>query len=451
MKQLFLITAYFLCLSLHLSAQTEPSAGTWKTWLIDSPKEFKVPAPSDYRKEISEVLKLQKSIDSSTLQQIQYWNAGAPNYRWIPMVNKLWMSTPTSNGILMQMLVHVAIYDATVVAWSTKYKHNRPRPFKADESIQLYIPDPSSPSYPCEHSVAAGVVSTIIAHFYPDMADSLAGLTNQLMTSRIMAGAAFPSDTKAGFELGKMIAEQAIAKTLDFTPKTPWQGTVPDKPGQWKGQPMLPDAGQCKTVVLENASHFRPGPPPDFAAEMEELRNFKPTFRSVGNAFHFAYQTEDILSKKIFEYNIHLNPPRAARMYALEAIGMYDGFISCWDAKYTYWGIRPEQYDTTFKPVLFASPPFPGYPSGHAMLGAVNCELYSYFFPMDKAFFEKKAKDGAESRFHGGIHFRSDNEVALDMGKKVGALIVEKAKEDGADNSLISTIKTKVKIKKRSK
>jgi membrane-associated phospholipid phosphatase len=440
MKQLMMIAAYFICISLNLSAQTEPTAGTWKTWFTDSAKEFSLPAPGDYKKEISEVLQLQKNIDSTDLYQIQYWNAGAPNYRWIPMVNKLWMSTPTADGILMQMLVHVAIYDATIAAWEAKYKHNRPRPFKTDKGITLYIPDPSSPSYPCEHSVSAGVVSTIISHFYPNMADTLTGLSAQLMKSRILAGAAFPSDTKAGFELGKIIAEKAIAKTADFTPKTPWQGKVPDQPGLWKGQPMLPDAGQCKTVVLDNAGHFRPGPPPDFAAEMEELRNFKPTFRSVGNAFHFAYQTEDILSKKIFEYNIHLNPPRAARMYALESIGMYDGFISCWDAKYTYWGIRPEQYDTTFKPVLFASPPFPGYPSGHAMLGAVNCELYSYFFPMDKAFFEKKAKDGAESRFHGGIHFRSDNEVALDMGKKVGELIVKKAKEDGADRTLLNSI-----------
>jgi hypothetical protein len=42
----------------------------------------------------------------------------------------------------------------------------------------------------------------------------------------------------------------------------------------------------------------------------------------------------------------------------------------------------------------------------------------------------------AESRFQGGIHFRTDNEVAQELGKKVGALIVEKLKGDGADNKL---------------
>ncbi len=195
---------------------------------------------------------------------------------------------------------------------------------------------------------------------------------------------------------------------------------------------MFPLAGLSKTVVLDSGSQFRPGPPPDFAKDMAELKNFKPTFRSTSNAFYFAGQPDDILSKKMFEYNLHLNAPRAARMYAIAAIGMYDGFVSCWDAKYAYWGTRPDQYDTTFHPVLFFAPPFPGYPSGHAMIGGVMAELYSYFFPAEKAYFQKRAKDGAESRFQGGIHFRTDNEVGLEMGKKVGALIVQKVRGDGA-------------------
>lgn len=143
-----------------------------------------------------------------------------------------------------------------------------------------------------------------------------------------------------------------------------------------------------------------------------------------------------MLSKKIFEYNLHLNPPRAARLYAIAAVGTYDGFVACWDAKYAYWGIRPDQYDTTYRPILFHTPPFPGYPSGHAMIGGVMAELYSYFFPAERAYFEKRAKDGAESRFQGGIHFRSGNEVGLEMGRKVGAMIIQEVRTDGADDQL---------------
>jgi membrane-associated phospholipid phosphatase len=334
------------------------------------------------------------------------------------------------------MLLGVATYDATIAAWDTKYAYKRPRPFAADNRVKVYTVKPESPSYPCEYSVAAGVAATIIAHFFPSMADSVNRLAQQVMASRIAAGAAFPSDTRAGFELGKRIAEKEIEYTKDFTTKTVWDGKMPQEPGRWKGKPMFPLAGLNKTVVLDSSSQFRPGPPPDFAKDMAELKKFKPTFRSMANAFYFASQTEDVLSKKIFEYNLHLNPPRAARLYAIAAIGMYDGFVACWDAKYTYWGTRPDQYDTTFHPVLFFTPPFPGYPSGHAMVGGVMAELYSYFFPAERAYFMKRAKDGAESRFQGGIHFRTDNEVGLEMGKKVGAAIIKKVRTDGAGDEL---------------
>ena len=72
-------------------------------------------------------------------------------------------------------------------------------------------------------------------------------------------------------------------------------------------------------------------------------------------------------------------------------------------------------------------------------------ELYSYFFPAEKAYFQKRAKDGAESRFQGGIHFRSDNEVGLDMGRKVGAAIIKKISSDGVDERL-AVAKRKYKI-----
>ena len=155
----------------------------------------------------------------------------------------------------------------------------------------------------------------------------------------------------------------------------------------------------------------------------------------MSNALYYASNSfwDEVLHKKIFEYNLAMNPPRAARLYAITAIGNYDGFVACWDAKYAYWGIRPNQYDTTYKS-LVPSPPFPGYPSGHAALSSVMAELYSYFFPAEKKWFRQKAKDVAESRFQAGIHFRTDNEVALDLGKKVAAAIIEKIKSDGVDH-----------------
>jgi membrane-associated phospholipid phosphatase len=449
-KSQSILIALFLT-AVQLYAQQEPHAGNWKTWFITSAKDYRLAAPSSYKNEIAEVLTSQQKLDAAGLRRIQYWNAGAPGYHWQQMMSDVWMSDALGNGILANMLLSVAIYDATVAAWDTKYTYNRLRPFGADKRIKILAVKTESPSYPCEYSVTAGVAATIIAHFFPKMTDSVNRMAQEVMASRIAAGLAFPEDTRAGFTLGKKIAEAEIAYTKNFLNKTPWDGKLPAGEGQWKGGfAMFANAGKSKTIVLDSGSQFRPGPPPDFAKEMKELKNYKQTPGSMANAFYYNSEPfwEDVLNKKIFEHNLHLNAPRAARMYAVAAIGYYDGFVSCFDAKYTYWGIRPEQYDTTFRPVLFQSPPFPGYPSGHAAVSSVTAELYSYFFPEESAYFRAKAKEVAESRFQGGIHFRTDNEVALQLGKKVGALIIEKVKEDGADDALMQVNQKNTIIKK---
>jgi len=434
MKKKLALPIILLFLTTKLLAQTEPSAGSWKTWFIASGKDYRLPAPASYKDEITQVLSVQKNLNSSGWQQIQYWNEGAPGYHWQNMMMQLWTVDTSRYGALANMLLGTAIYDATIAGWDTKYSYKRPRPFASDNRIKAYILKPESPSYPCEYSIAAGVAVTIISHFYPYLTDSVNRMAQQVMASRVAAGVAFPDDTHAGFELGKKIAEKEIEYTKDFVYKAAWDGKMPEGPGFWKGKyAMFPLAGKNKTVVLDSGSEFRPAPPPDFAKDMAEMKNFKRTFSSNANAFFWASQGfwNESLDKKIFEYNLHLDPPRAARLYATAAIGYYDGFVACWDAKYTYWGIRPNQYDTTYHS-LVPTPPFPGYPSGHAAISGVMAELLSYFFPADRSYFQEKAKDAAESRFQAGIHFRIDNEVALELGKKVADKIIEKVKMDGA-------------------
>ncbi|MBV9987521.1 MAG: vanadium-dependent haloperoxidase [Chitinophagaceae bacterium] len=435
MKKILMLIKIAVLLGTQLHAQTEPNAGSWKTWLISSGKDYRAPQPAAYKSEIAEVIAAQQNLDAAGRMQIQFWSAGSPGYRWQELINKIWTQDTSSRGVLSNMLLGAGIYDATVAAWDSKYAFNRPRPFAADKRIQLLAPNPESPSYPCEHSVAAGVAVTIISHFFPRLADSVNHMAQRLMASRIAAGTAFPSDTRAGFELGKRVAEQAIARTKDYITTAVWDGKTPPGKEHWKGQfAMFPTAGLNKTMVLTNGSQFRPAPPPDFTKDMAELKNFKQTFRSQANAFYFASQNfgDEMLNQKIFEYNLNLNAPRAARIYGATAVATYDCFIACWDAKYAYWGARPDQFDTTYHP-LIPTPPFPGYPSGHAVMSGMMSELYTYFFPADKAYFQKKAKDGAESRFQAGIHFRTDNEVGLDLGRKVTGMIIEKLKADGAN------------------
>lgn len=180
-KRNLLILVFALLATLHATAQMEPGAGNWKTWFITSVKTYRLPPPPANKEEIVQVLSAQSSIDANDMKQITFWNAGAPGYRWYNMVSKLWMTDISGKGALVNMLVGTAIYDATIAAWDTKYAYNRSRPFAVDGKVQLYALKSESPSYPCEHSVAAGVAVTLISHFYPALADSANRMAQQLM------------------------------------------------------------------------------------------------------------------------------------------------------------------------------------------------------------------------------------------------------------------------------
>ncbi len=421
-----------LLLSGYTYAQVEPGAGKWKTWIVQDAATYRIPPPpgsEDSEAELADI-KVAASDSQAVLRQVMYWNAGAPGYRWNNLVRSL---TPPGIPPFRELaLLNVAIYDATIVAWDSKYHYNRPRPGAA---VLKYIPVPQSPSYPCERAVAAGAAAAVLSYLFPGKADSITALALSACASRVASGIQYPSDVKAGFELGKQIGELAVARARTDGSSIQWNGERPRGRGLWTGnQPVGATYSKRKLYVLDSAAQFRPASPPDFTKDMEELRSFKQSQPSTARAFYYATQDEwsDMVRQKIFEYNLDDNAPRAARVYAIKSVAFHDALIACWEAKYHYWGIRPDQLDTTYSHSLI-TPPFPGYPSGHATTSSASATVMAYLFPAEADEFRRLARECAESRFEGGIHFRTDNEVGLKMGEKIGEAVIARIKNDGAD------------------
>ena len=205
---------------------------------------------------------------------------------------------------------------------------------------------------------------------------------------------------------------------------------MPNDPKLWHGKyPVGVTVPNFKPLVMKAGNQFRPPAPPDFEKEMTELKEFKRSFPTDECAMRWNALTgmdywTDMASKKMFEYHLDNNTPECARIYTLLHVAMHDAAIAIMDAKYAYWGIRPFQYDTTFVPLL-ETPPFPGYPSGHATASSTAANVLAYFFPGDAEFFKSKAKECADSRFYGGIHFKSDNETGLEMGERLAQYIID--------------------------
>lgn len=439
--------------ALHLFAQNKLDAGNWKPWVVTNVNDLKLTAPpgkEETAKELAKIRELQSKLTPSQVSLIRYWDAGSPAYHWnrigYQFTGPELFSKP-NGGIFWRSpmaWMNIAIYDATVAAWNLKNKYNRKRPFETDPSIKAKAFTSSSPSFPCEHSVTASAASHVLAYFFPAVGDSLINLARNAGQSRVLAGVQYPSDIDQGWELGKKAAMQVIEKAKMDGFGSPWTGKVPDDPKLWRGpNPVGVQAITIKPLVLESADQFRPGPPPsDFTGEMNEMRNFKQNFYTISEAYKWAALSgldiwTDLASQKMFEYHIDRNTPEAARIYTLLHVAIHDATIAIMDAKYAYFGIRPDQFDKNYKPLIGFTPPFPGYPSGHATASSAAATVLAYFFPDDADYFKRLAKECAMSRFYAGIHFQTDNTVGIEMGEKLANYIIEKCCKKAGEGILI--------------
>jgi membrane-associated phospholipid phosphatase len=410
---------------------TKYEAANWKTWLLDDPQQITVPPPpsgAQSKAELQTVRQRVNTVDETKMREIKYWDAGAPAYRWNQILPQLVDQSPAVMLRIPASWMNIAIYDATILAWKEKIKYKRTRPEGLDHSIKPLVHSPVTYSYPCEHSVTAAAAATMLAYFFPAKADSILTMAHAASQSRIDAGIQFPSDVEAGWKLGEAVAKRIIEKAKNDGSAAKWNGSMNKDPKKWIGKfPMGITLPLFSLVVLRSADQFRPAPPPDFESEMKELKNFKQTFDSRSTAFYWASRGtiwNDLANQKMFENRMSDDAPAVARIYAVLNTAYHDMAIAVFDAKYTYWGIRPFQYDSTYKP-LITTPPFPGYPSGHAAGAATSGAVLEYFFPEDAKEFQRLAQDCADSRFYAGIHFRTDNETALVMGRAIGKYIVE--------------------------
>jgi len=445
LKLVSLITG--LALGGTLSAQVEPRAGQWKTWVIASGSALRLPPPPDAAGTAAEIQWVKECVaarDQAGLTQIHFWDAGAPGYRWMQLTEQLAVSeglaTPLQTRALS--LVAAAIYDATVAAWDSKYTYNRRHPAEIDSSVTTPVVPSGSPSYPSEHAVTAAAAAAVLVYLFPDQAAAVGDMADQASWSRIAAGVAFPSDVIGGMDLGNQVGQAVIAYANADGSNQRFTGSFPSAPGVWSSpNPVAPLAGTWHPWVLTAGNQFRPPAPPAFgsndantqyAADKNLQRatttNHLAWFWQPGFFQPWLQQVET----EIFQNHQDVDAPRAARAYALETIAQHDATVACWDSKYTYLELRPPQADPTIVPV-FAIPQHPGYPSGHACASGAAATVMSYLFPADAQALQAMASDAGNSTFDALIHTQLDVSIGLTLGGQVGQQVVARAQTDGAN------------------
>jgi hypothetical protein len=316
---------------------------------------------------------------------------------------------------------------------------NPPRASRALAHLSAAMYLAALPGGQGQGDAVAGAASTVLRHFYPDEAAGIDALANELadVNSKAFAG-------------GRLAGHLLIARARSDGSDAVWTGTSPQGPGSWVPTPpgyvyppLEPLAGSWRTWNLRSGSQFRPGPPPPygsgaFESEMWEVYRVSQTLTPEQKriAGYWADGSGTVTPPGHWN-EIAIDRARAAgwstlreaELFAVLNTAQADAFITCWDAKYTYWSLRPvtairRLIDPSWLSYI-TTPPFPAYVSGHSTTSGAASTVLAAFFPARAAELRAMAEEAAISRLYGGIHFRSDNEAGLELGRRVGTVALQ--------------------------
>lgn len=223
--------------------------------------------------------------------------------------------------------------------------------------------------------------------------------------------------------------KQEQEQLKDYPPKlgpTYWKEEVP-----YLGQRI----GTCKPWLLTSLKDVQVIPPPNFDSIiwtfgidqiLFDQARLTPSMRKI--VLYWGGQEGPKSGNWLAIANTYLQETRPAfpeflLIRATLAMAYTDALIAAFDAKYTYWVMRPHMRNSKVIQVI-PCPKHPSYPSAHSVTSAASATILSYFFPNEKEKWRKMVFDAANSRIWGGLHYMYDNEAGLIQGEKVGRMVI---------------------------
>lgn len=392
-------------------------------------------------------------------------------------------------------LLHVGMFDAMVAAYDSRGQYRRKPPFKVDRDIDRLVKAPGSSYPDVYAAIAGAAETILTYLFPQEDPSTFRRLSDQATKARLVAGVSYKSDVRVGRRIGnrvgELVVQYAMSDGTHLPPddvlnarlcSTPTCGQDPaDAPNEeyWVPTPLAfqwpptdPAVAMWDTWLLTSSDQFRPPPPPaygspEFMAELAEVKETNDNATSANKQLGYFWDDGPGTYSPAGHWNdialgllrsAKVKTPEASLIFAVMNAAIVDAFIASWEAKYHYWSIRPvtvirsrefigtepnPYYDPGWLPNI-DTPPFPAYSSGHTGESAAAARVLQYFFPDEgqdptglignyatTGTLDAIAEEVGFSRLVGGIHYRSDNEAALVLGRRVADLAMQWAQANG--------------------
>ena len=206
-----------------------PTAGQWKTWVLESGDQFRPGPPPvfgtpEFKAAAEEMVRIKANLTEEQKRAATYWAGGQgtplPAGIWnnvtLAYLRDLKPSEPQMERVMA--LANVAMADAGIASWDAKYAYWDPRPENGvqdtgvDPTWTPYIDTPFFPSYISGHATYSGAIAEVLSFIFPDREQDFRSKAQEASDSRAWGGIHWPLDSTVGLEVGAKVGHAVIER-----------------------------------------------------------------------------------------------------------------------------------------------------------------------------------------------------------------------------------------------
>ena len=178
-------------------------------------------ASEQMKKETAEIYELVNNPTRERIRIVHFWADGVgtstPAGHWDAIAAEDFITKNYSEvrWARNMALLNMALMDASIVCWDTKFKYFNPRPTQMDPKIKTLTGIPNFPAYISGHSTFSGAAAEILSYIVPEKASAYKAMAQEASMSRMYGGIHYRADCEVGLVVGKNVGTLAVnrAKT----------------------------------------------------------------------------------------------------------------------------------------------------------------------------------------------------------------------------------------------
>jgi PAP2 superfamily len=200
-----------------------PFFGNVRAWNLSPTQiasERPIPPPSTssdkMKQELAEVKSFANNVTREQIAIVHKWADGAGTYtppgHWNDIAEEYIRDKKYSEVRAARAfaLLNMALHDAGVACWNTKYFYFNPRPSQLDPSIKTTTGIPNFPAYVSGHSTFSASAAAVLSYLFPETTNDFNTMADEASNSRLYGAIHYRSDCKEGLSLGKRVGAYTV-------------------------------------------------------------------------------------------------------------------------------------------------------------------------------------------------------------------------------------------------